>query len=86
MSDTAHPIDTLWAYVAEDHTNPPFTEGVVGYVFDVIGRAQLIAGSEKTARTMEPAAREVARVSGKTIRLVKFTRVEVVKTIPGGAA
>lgn len=86
MNETAHPIEALWAFLAEDHSVPPQTEGVVGYVFDVIGRAQLITNRESTLPALEQVAREVARVSGKTIRLVKFTRAEVIKTIPGGAA
>lgn len=79
-----HPIDSLWAFLADDDTNPPATEGIVAEIFPGIGSTSLITGTERVVPKLARLAEQIASASGRTIRLVRFTRAEVVRVIPGG--
>jgi len=62
-------IDHLWAWVSFDESG----EGVCAFITADGLAVPLIAADENRLRAMRPRAVEIARMSGKPVRLVQFT-------------
>lgn len=70
-------INEIYAFIAED----PKEEGVIGANL-MPGMFMPFVGADKARmESLRPYAEEIARKSGKTIRLVKFSNREVLDTI-----
>lgn len=69
-------IETIWAFLSVDETG----EGIAGAMMR--GQWwQLVTADEKLASTMKPVAQQVATLTGKKIKLVKFTAREEIEEI-----
>lgn len=73
--DNAANIETLWAYVSVDATG----EGILGTIVPGIGGVQMVTGSknEDVHTHFRKMAEEIGRATGKRVRLIRFTRAEV---------
>lgn len=74
------PLDQLWAFVSVDEKGQ---EGLCGMT---IGNDNfpMITGKKTVLANMRVAAQHVSKKSGKPVRLVRFSRAEVVETITAG--
>lgn len=69
----------LWAYLAVDPADDQ--EGVAAFLGPGGMWMPMIGGDERRIRDLEPQARQLARHSGRKMRLVKFTVREDLKEI-----
>ncbi len=69
-------IEHLWAFLAED---TPEEEGIVAVVLPHVGTAPLITSKDHVANKMKSLAQQVAIDKNTTVRLVRFTRIEVLE-------
>lgn len=69
------PIDTLWAIVAFDEKG---NEGIVGTVSPA--EVPFVTGSPDNAKMFPMIARALVRQHRKPLRIVKFTRTEILET------
>lgn len=72
-------IDSLYAYVSVDHEDG--NEGLCGAPVGPVGCMPLIAADEKRLEQLTPIAEQMARQFKMKIRLVKFTKREVIRDI-----
>jgi hypothetical protein len=70
-------IEFVWAFLSVDEHG----EGVCAATFPNGMFAPLIAADEERLAQLTPMAERIARESGKTVRLVKFTGREELRTI-----
>jgi hypothetical protein len=66
-------ITRLYAFMSIDADGK---NGIVAHVLPNLGSTPLVTGSRRVAHTMIPLAEFVAKMSGKTIGLYTFQRVE----------
>jgi hypothetical protein len=73
-------IDCIWAFLSVDEG-----DGNEGVVAAPLGGAlmPLIAADPKRLESIIPVAEEIARVTGRVIRLVKFSNREVIRQFGG---
>jgi hypothetical protein len=64
-------IVELFAFISLDD---PGNEGICGAISPAL--APMITSKERVAEKLKDQAREIARLSGKAVRLVRFTRAE----------
>ena len=69
-------IKEMYAYVAEDDQG----EGVTGFL-DGNTWLAMVGADLKRAQSLEPVAKQIARQSGQTIRLLRFSVREELKVI-----
>ena len=75
-------IDCIWAYLSVDDRDG--NEGVcAAMVPGLPGLTPLIAADERRLEFITQLAEQLARDSGRVLRLVKFTNREVIKQIGG---
>lgn len=76
-------IDEIWMVIAENEKEgEEGSEGIVsGRVGPRVLPLMVSAGTEQRIATLRLAAHGTANESGQTLRIVKFTRAEVVETI-----
>jgi len=67
----------VFVFLADDSSLPPLDEGIVGFVHGPI-KGQLVTINTSTLQMMNRLAQEIATVSGRAVRCVRFTRAEVV--------
>jgi len=68
-------INTMYAFVAEDKS--PDDEGIVG-IDTPLGWMPLVGGDMKRVESLKPIAANVARQTGKRIKILQFeTRKEI---------
>lgn len=79
-SGNTKPVDVLFAYLSVDKDG---NEGVCAAPLPGFGTTPLVFGYEHVALKFIPIAEEIAKASGMQIKLVKFTKGEVVQTIGG---
>jgi hypothetical protein len=73
------PVTELWAYLSVDENG---NEGLCAVPMPGFGTVQLVFGYERTAMTVGmQLAQQMAGMTKKKIRLVKFTNREVVRTL-----
>ena len=70
----------IWAYLSVDPEDG--NEGIVAGIFLGVS-LPLIAVDEKRLRSLAPMAEEIARKTGRVIRLVKFTNRELIRQLGG---
>jgi hypothetical protein len=68
-------IDHIWAFVSFDAGG----EGVCAAPMGGLGMVPLIAADERRIEALKPMAAHIAKVSGKPVRLVKFTTREEIE-------
>lgn len=68
MAERFQRIEHLWAWISYDDEG----EGVCGLLLNGTW-VPMIAADEDRLRSLRPRAMEVAKVSGKELRLVKFS-------------
>lgn len=73
-------IETLWAFLSVDKQG---NEGLCGHVIPGLGWIGMMAADERRVDALREIAREIARESGKKIRLAKFTLREDLSVIDG---
>jgi hypothetical protein len=73
-------IDCIWAFLSVDEEDG--NEGVCAAPLNG-SLMPLIAADEKRLASLWPVAEEIARLTGRVIRLVKFHNREVVRQIGG---
>jgi hypothetical protein len=73
-------IDCIWAYLSVDPEDG--NEGIVAGVFQGVS-LPLIAVDEERLRSLAPMAEQIARKTGRVIRLVKFTNRELIRQLGG---
>ncbi|TYL87460.1 hypothetical protein [Bradyrhizobium cytisi] len=66
-------ITELYAYLSTDATGEGICAGMLGAFW-----TPLVTSKARVAESMRPLAAEIARASGKRVRLVKFTAREEV--------
>jgi|SRR5215471_5871422 len=71
-------IDQLYIYLSHD----PGGEGICAATVADLGTTVLVTPKEQVAKALLGHARELARKSGRDIRLVRFKRDDVLMTIP----
>ena len=76
--NTIDQIETIWAVVSHDETG----EGLCGALIDGRWTSLTVADERLVSSALIPLARQVARMTGKSLRLVKFTTREDIKEIP----
>lgn len=69
--------DEMYVWVSVDEGG----EGIMGANIDGLGWTTLMSGKLTIAMKMEPLAIEAAKLGNKTVRLVKYSRAEVIKEI-----
>lgn len=77
-------IDQIWAFLSVDKNDN--TEGVIGMQTDM-GNVPMIAADAVRLLSLMPVVENMAKQTGMTIRLVKFSTREEIKVIngkPGG--
>jgi hypothetical protein len=67
------PITELFAFISMDNQG---NEGICGMITP--SSMPMITSKERIAEKLKDQARELARLSGKAVRLVRFTRAEKV--------
>jgi hypothetical protein len=67
-------VSELYAWVTDD-------DGIVASSVPGIGATPFVFATERTARLMEQFAQVVADETGRTIRLARFERVELLTTL-----
>jgi hypothetical protein len=67
------PIVELFAFISLDDQG---NEGICGAISPAL--APMITSKERVAEKLKDQAREIARLSGKAVRLVRFTRAETI--------
>lgn len=74
-------IDSVWAAVAIDEQ-----EQIEGLCAAMVGDTwfPLVAADEARLEFVRQAARDLARDTGQTVRLIRLTQREVVETFEGG--
>jgi len=73
-------IDFLWAFLSVDETG----EGILAAPLMGPGSLMpLVAGDQKRLDLITPIAKEIARDSGRNVRLVKFSQREVIEQFGG---
>ena len=60
-------VDTLWAWVTDG-------DGIVAEILPGLGVTPFVFASEKNALRVRDLAADIARKSGKTLRLVRYER------------
>ena len=75
-------IDSIFAFVAED--SGPDDEGVIG-AMTVDGWMPLVGADMARVNALRPIARAVAQRLGKPVKLLRFTKREVLEVIGGNA-
>lgn len=70
-------IDAVWAFISSDETG----EGVCACYLPGMGMTAMIAADERRLQSLMPIAEELARFSGKVIKLIKLTTREEVRVI-----
>ena len=70
--DNANPINELFAFLSLDDTG----EGICASMFPGLGVVTLIASTAGNVEHMKDRAVDIARTSGKPVRLVRFVRSE----------
>lgn len=71
-------ISELWAFLSVDKSDN--TEGVISMVTEA-GAMPLIAADAARLIALEPRVEKIVRDTGITVRLVKFTKREHIRTI-----
>jgi len=66
-------IEEMYAFVAED--KDPDDEGVVGFMADT-GWMPMVGADMARAESLKPIAQNIARTTGKKIKLLRFTNRE----------
>ena len=69
-------IDSLWAFIAADADG----EGLTGFM-SPSGWMPMVAADEARVASLRPIAEDIAKASGKEVRLVRFsvrTEIEVI--------
>ena len=75
-------IDCLWAFLSVDEADG--NEGVCAVNFPGLpGLTPLIAADQRRLDLITPIAEDLARTTGRVLRLVKFYNREVVRQIGG---
>jgi hypothetical protein len=75
-------IDAIWAFLSIDPEDG--NEGVLaGPLLGPGSVVPLIAADEARLKSLTPTAEQIARISGRVVRLVKFTNREVVRQFGG---
>jgi hypothetical protein len=77
--NTLPKIDSVYLFVSVDEEDG--NEGVIGAPFGPINCMPLIAADEKRLAQLIPIAEDIARRSGKKIRLIRLTQREVIQDI-----
>ncbi len=73
-------INQLYAFVSVDE----FGEGIVGMTMDIGGRdtfMPFVCADKKRVESIRPHAIQIAKESGKTIKLIRFTTREELEVI-----
>jgi len=68
--------NTLWAAIGLNEE-----DGIVAAIFPGIGASPLVTATARRLPEYERAAQRIADETGKVIEIVRYTRVEVLKTI-----
>jgi hypothetical protein len=68
------PIEELFAFLSIDETG----EGICAAILPEVGSTPLITSKARVAELMKDKAQEIASLAGKPVRLVRFTRADVV--------
>jgi hypothetical protein len=71
-------ITEIFAFIAED--TGPEDEGVTAMSIGPL-MLPMVGADEARVRSLMPKAQEIARITGKTIRLMRFSGRQVLKTI-----
>ncbi|MET2951288.1 hypothetical protein ABXV18_24710 [Vibrio owensii] len=71
-------LDCLYAYIADNGGEEG--EGIIASM-SPLGVTPLVSGSFDTAMKMKPLAENVAKTSGKDVKLVKYSRTNVIEEI-----
>jgi hypothetical protein len=66
-------IERIYAYMSIDEKG---RNGICAHILPGLGSTPLVTASRSAARAMIPLAEKVARMSGRTIGLYAFARVE----------
>jgi hypothetical protein len=74
-------INSIWAFVALDPDDG--NEGIIG-MSTPAGMMPMIASDKVRLDELTPIAEHVAAVSGRDVKLVKFSRREVLRVISHG--
>ena len=75
-------IDCIWAFLSVDEKDG--NEGVCAAMLPGLpGLTPLIAADERRLKLLTPWAEDLARRTGRVIRLVKFTNREVIRQFGG---
>lgn len=69
----------LWAWLVLERDG---SEGIVAAVLPGVGTVPLVVATGRVAELMRPYAEVHARVSGRPVRLVRFSEVETVERMP----
>lgn len=67
------PITELFAFLSLDDTG----EGVCAAILPELGSTPLVTSKERVAELMKATAADIARLSGKPVKLVRFIRAEI---------
>jgi len=71
------PIDEVYLWLSVDDTG----EGLVVFMDGSLRGAPLMASKKRLLKDMRPFATDVAKLSGKKLRLVRFSRAQIVEEI-----
>lgn len=61
---------SMWAFVADEGDR----EGVCATILPTLGATPLVTGDQRIVERYRALAKEIARLSGRPIRLVRFDR------------
>ncbi|MDK9739312.1 hypothetical protein KI655_18615 [Vibrio sp. D404a] len=71
-------LDYLYAFIADNGGEEG--EGIIASMTP-LGATPLVTGSYETAMKMKPLAENVAEVSGKEVRMVKYARINTIEVM-----
>jgi hypothetical protein len=74
--------ESVYVFLADDHTKPPLSEGIVGELYPIAH--QFVTLHQDLVPHWRARARTIAAVTGRTVRVVRFTRAEVLEEFHGG--
>lgn len=81
MSEKKHRIDDCWMYISEDTKG----EGVCGMMTSAVTGTPifmpLVAADEERLRALKPMAEQIAKETGKKIKLIKLSTREDIEDI-----
>jgi len=75
-------IEEVWAYVSEDHNED--MEDIIGREFNMFGKEvfmPFVCADQEIIKQLRPFAEEIANLSNKKIKLIKFSVRTEVETI-----